>query len=97
MEGGHQYVLSIVLSLAALVSFYIGIVVLQTDRTSKHRWFFILAASSAVWAVTNALFAIVPVPGRVTVALLSYGAAAVLATGFLKFCLALNGYKKRKT
>ncbi len=96
MEGGHQYVLSIVLSLAALVSFYIGIVVLQTDRTSKHRWFFILAASSAVWAMTNALFAIVPVPGRVTVALLSYGAAAVLATGFLKFCLAITSVGAQK-
>ena len=93
MEWASSSGLSWVLLLAALASAVLGILVLKSDNSSKHRWFFVVAMAASLWALTNVMFVIVPFILKPYTALASYFIAAVLVVGFLRFCLAIKSPK----
>ena len=93
MEWVNSFGLSAVLLLAALASVYLGIVVVRSDDSPKYRWFFVVAVSAALWALSNVVFVIAPLAARPIVALASYSIATILVIGFLKFCLSISTVK----
>ena len=93
MEWVNSFGLSAVLLLAALASVYLGILVVRSDDSPKYRWFFVVAVSAALWALSNVVFVIAPLAARPTVALASYSIATILVIGFLKFCLSISTVK----
>ena len=77
MEWVNSFGLSAVLLLAALASVYLGISVVRSDDSPKYRWFFVVAVSAALWALSNVVFVIAPVAARPIVALASYSIATI--------------------
>ena len=93
MEWVNSFGLSAVLLIAALASVYLGISVVRSDDSPKYRWFFVVAVSAALWALSNVVFVIAPLAARPIVALASYSIATILVIGFLKFCLSISTVK----
>lgn len=85
----------VVLGLAMVTIVLLGTVVLLRDvRNRLHQSFFGLALASAMWVVTNLVFAVVNDNAlQYSIALLSYGAAGLLALFFLRYCLLLARVK----
>lgn len=89
----------IILSLSAVITVLLGATVLfQQPRQAIGRHFFLLAISIAGWTMSNALFTDnVDESTRFSIALVSYGFAAILALGFLLFCMDLSTKKYSKS
>lgn len=85
----------VVLGLAMVTIVLLGTVVLLRDvRNRLHQSFFGLALASAMWVVTNLIFAVIDDNAlQYSIALLSYGAAGLLALFFLRYCLLLAKIK----
>lgn len=89
----------VILSLAAIATTVLALLVVsQQSRTSANRHFCVFVLSVAGWTISNAFF----VEGvaeqiRFTLALVSYGFAAILALNFFLFChdLAVKKYPSR--
>ena len=93
MVGNYNQILSILLIIAAVTSLYLGAIVLRAEKTRRHKWFFVISLSAAIWASTNAIFTLSYGDTQVVAALVSYSSAAVLAIGFLEFCFAVVSKK----
>ena len=85
MVGNYNQILSILLIIAAVTSLYLGTIVLRAEKTRRHKWFFVISLSAAIWASTNAIFTLSYGNTQVMAALVSYSSAVVLAIGFLEF------------
>lgn len=88
-----------ILAMAAIAMVALALLVVsQQSRTSTNRHFFVFALSVAGWTIANALFVEdITEQIRFTLALVSYGFAAVLALNFFLFChdLAVKKYSAK--
>ena len=93
-------ILIVVLFLASLANALVGsIVLLRNNKRQLNRMFFALSLSIAGWTASNALFQLAASQSsKFTVALISYGFAAVLGVYFYSFCVTLTkDYLPEKT
>lgn len=89
--GAEHTATFLVLILAATANISLGFLVLaHNGRSLLNRRFFLLTVFCAGWVITNLLFPIAAPELRLTLALLSYLAAGLLALQFVLFVTCLR-------